>query len=93
MLRDVDKVVAHRDLVAVQSTTFIAKHKKGVSSEGLLLDWTRLGQDLNSTDRDVLVSAILPNVRHRWKESHVHLSCSSLRPESRNLVFLTRWFN
>ena len=38
VLRDIHKVVTHRDLVSVQTTAFVTKHETGVSSEWHLLD-------------------------------------------------------
>jgi len=55
----VDKVVTNVDLVLIKTRAFIAKHEQSVSTEGLLLDWLSIRGDLDATNRDFVVCAVI----------------------------------
>ena len=89
VLWNVDKVIAHGDLIFIQATAFIAQHESGVATEGQLMDGARPGQDFDAANRNGVVCAVLTHTLCRREESHIHLCCCSLRPECRYFVLLS----
>ncbi len=78
MLLDVDEVVTYLNLVLVESSALVAHDEESVTSERMFLDRFSTLDDLDATDGDVVVSAMLSNFLQLLEMSEISLCCCSL---------------
>ena len=86
-------MIAYCYLVLVQARALIAKHEERVALEGVILDGHCRFHDLNPTDEDVPLCAVLLNVSETTKVLEVCLVGCALRAESSQLLLGWLAFN